>query len=419
MIDVTDTTNRILDLFKAKSIDLKSSKISKELSDLVNVYGMNLSEAERTITGKYAKENNVIIYTNARSSAIRDVSTLKTPNEWVTVEGKCISANKVANTNKIFMKAVIADRTGAIPVTLWSRKAGEPMLPEMKEGNWYRISNVVVNLYKDILSLSVVKTGTVEEITEKDITDSEPTPIKDVGVGIFNLKCKVIQLFESKSDKISQVGLIGDESGIIKFIAWKSSNLPAVEVGKAYLFTYVQSQKYNDKYSVTINEFASTTDEITVPSKHTEIIGNLVSIKAGSGLIRRCTVENCGRSISRQNYCTIHEMQTDFKYDMRIKGVIDDGITAHNVIITLPTVEKMSGILLADAIKIAETNPLGADEVFYRITNLCLGRYFIIKGSAYPDRIFVNDADKLDYKEFKKITDLHQTAKQTSITGDA
>ena len=415
MIEVTDATNRILDLFKQKDIKLSKKKIHDELSDLINKYGMAQVEAERTIVGKYAKEHNVIIYSSAsRSNALREINSLKTPNEWVSVEGKVISASK-PETNKIFMKAVFADGTGAIAATLWARKEGEPMLPEVKIGKWYRVSNVVVNSYNNAPVLSTAKNSIIEEIADKGDTESVVTEIKDLSVGLFNVRGKIIQFFDSKNDKIDQVGLLGDETGIVKFITWKSSNAPKLEKEKSYVFNYVQSQKYNELYSLVVSSAIEIPDEIHVPSKQTEIIGNLVSIRTGSGLVRRCKVDGCGRVISRQNYCNIHEIQNDFKWDMRIKGVIDDGITAYNVIITLPTVEKLSGITLDQAIKISQNNPLGADEVFLRIRKEVLGRYFVVTGTKYPDRVFVQDCNPLEYVKYKEITGIKPDHAQTSL----
>jgi replication factor A1 len=415
MVDVSDTTNRILDLFKQKDVKLSKKKIYDELSDLVNKYGMAQNEAERTIIGKFAKEHNVIIYTSsARSNALREINSLKNPNEWVSVEGKVISASK-PETNKIFMKVVFADDTGAISATLWSRKEGEPMLPEVKIGKWYRISNVVVNNYNNAPVLSTAKNTVIEEIPAKSEIESVVTEIKDLNTGLFNIRGKIVQFFDSKNDKIDQVGLLGDESGITKFITWKSSNVPKLEKDKSYIFNYAQSQKYNEQYSLIISSAIPITDDIHVPSKQTEIIGNLVSVKSGSGLIKRCKVDGCGRAISRQNYCNVHEIQTDFKWDMRIKGVIDDGITAYNVIMTLPTVEKLTGITLDKAIEISQNNPLGADEVFLQIRSKVIGRFFVVDGTKYPDRVFVQDCRPLEYDEYKKITGLSPEHAQTSL----
>jgi replication factor A1 len=48
------------------------------------------------------------------------------------------------------------------------------------------------------------------------------------------LKVKVVQIWDNTSDKITQTGLIGDETGIIKFTIWESANLPPMEEGRSY-----------------------------------------------------------------------------------------------------------------------------------------------------------------------------------------
>jgi len=57
--------------------------------------------------------------------------------------------------------------------------------------------------------------------------------IKEDGKWI-NLKAKVVSLWDNEHDTITQTGLIGDETGVIKFTLWASSKLPPMEVGKAY-----------------------------------------------------------------------------------------------------------------------------------------------------------------------------------------
>jgi len=72
-----------------------------------------------------------------------------------------------------------------------------------------------------------------------------------------NLKAKVIQLWENTHDSISQVGLLGDETGIIKFTAWKNAELPELEQGESYLFKSVVIGEYNDRFQVQLNKNSS------------------------------------------------------------------------------------------------------------------------------------------------------------------
>ena len=72
-----------------------------------------------------------------------------------------------------------------------------------------------------------------------------------------NLKAKVVQLWENTHESISQVGLLGDETGIIKFTEWKNAELPKLEQGESYLFRSVVVGEYNGRFQVQINKNSS------------------------------------------------------------------------------------------------------------------------------------------------------------------
>ena len=72
-----------------------------------------------------------------------------------------------------------------------------------------------------------------------------------------NLKAKVIQLWENTHDSISQVGLLGDETGIIKFTGWKNAELPELEQGESYLFKSIVIGEYKDRFQVQLNKNSS------------------------------------------------------------------------------------------------------------------------------------------------------------------
>jgi replication factor A1 len=64
---------------------------------------------------------------------------------------------------------------------------------------------------------------------------------------------KVIQLWESSSPSIFQVGLIGDETGIVKFVSWTKANIPELVKGETYTFENVVTQEYQGNFSVSLN----------------------------------------------------------------------------------------------------------------------------------------------------------------------
>lgn len=130
------------------------------------------------------------------------------------------------------------------------------------------------------------------------------------------------------------------------------------------------------------------------------ITGAFVHLGNGSGLIKRCRVEGCNRALSRQNFCPVHEIQQDFRYDLRITGVVDDGTTAHNVLFQLDATEKVTGLSLQEAVEMAENNPLGLDDVFLRMQEILMGRYISCSGNDIEGTMLVRDGDNVELIEF-------------------
>jgi replication factor A1 len=105
-----------------------------------------------------------------------------------------------------------------------------------------------------------------------------------------NLKAKVIQLWENTHDSISQVGLLGDETGIIKFTGWKNAELPELEQGESYLFKSVVIGEYKDRFQVQLNKNSSVeklTEDIEVgggeftPTLRESELRNIVDLVGG------------------------------------------------------------------------------------------------------------------------------------------
>lgn len=394
MTTVKEASQRIVKRFSDKKIDLDLKEINAKVGKLVNEFGLSLQEAERTILSAEARNQGIQLYSGQHhGDMVQDIGTLE-PDAWVTVEGQVISVAK-PDTKSIIAAGVIADRTGAIKFTAWARKKeGSTMLPEMHKGKFYRISKARSALYNGAVVLNLQSNAEVQEIEDEGNLKSDITPIGDVKLGIHTVRGKVIRLFQNTSDKIHQSGVIGDETGTIKFTAWKSDNHKVkLEEGKCYLFKFTGCSEYKGTSQLVITPDIEEIDEdIKVKTSQVTVTGNLVQIRPGSGLIKRCPVKGCTRALSRQNFCAEHEIQDTFTYDMRIKGVIDDGIKARSIIIPCSVTEKMTGMSLDEAIQMAETRPLGYDEVMNKIVSKVFGRYYALIGSEYPDRIYVTDA---------------------------
>ena len=104
----------------------------------------------------------------------------------------------------------------------------------MTEGSWYRIESAVVDEYKGVPNLKIHSGTTIKEIGKDRALIPTPVPIKDLHPGIGGVRAKVIQEWDASHERMLQSGLLGDESGTIKFVMWKEPGKEKLAVGSVY-----------------------------------------------------------------------------------------------------------------------------------------------------------------------------------------
>ena len=209
-----------------------------------------------------------------------------------------------------------------------------------------------------------------------------------------SLKAKVVQLWDSSSPNVSQVGLIGDETGIIKFIIWAKSGKGEVEEGKSYLFRNVVTDSFQGRMQVNINRYSEIIEldeDIKLPPREIEVVGALVAIQQNSGLIQRCTI--CKRVMTK-GICPIHGKVEGYD-DLRVKGVLDDGENFYEIILNEENIKALTGIDLEKAKKIASER-LDKNAVLSELKNKLLGRYLKVKGTKGGRYLIVNEVEFIE-----------------------
>ena len=206
---------------------------------------------------------------------------------------------------------------------------------------------------------------------------------------------KVVELWEPRSDAVAQVGLLGDETGTIKFTKWSKSDLPSLDEGEVYDLRNVVTDEYQGRFSVKLNRTTTIErldEDLEVGEDAVEIEGALVDIQADSGLIKRCPEEDCTR-VLQNGRCSEHG-EVEGEFDLRIKAVIDDGTDVHEVIFDRETTENLTGITLDQAQEMAmdalDTSVV-ADEMHEKI----LGRYYRITGPTFGRYVLVDEVEQL------------------------
>jgi len=211
----------------------------------------------------------------------------------------------------------------------------------------------------------------------------------------IDITAKVVELWEPRSDAIGQVGLLGDETGRIKFTAWAKSDLPTLEEGEVYHLGNVVTDEYEGQYSVKLNR-TTTIEEadeaIEVGDNTTEIEGALVDMQSGSGLIKRCPEDGCTR-VLQNGRCSEHG-EVEGTFDLRVKGVIDDGREVNEVIFNQEMTEELTGVTLDEA-KEHAMDALDTSVVADNIRDEILGNYYRISGPVLGRYVLADEFEQL------------------------
>ncbi len=231
-----------------------------------------------------------------------------------------------------------------------------------------------------------IRSGGTSEVHVEDIETDEQW---------VDLTAKVVDLWEPRSDSVGQVGLLGDETGTIKFTKWAKSDLPELEEGTVYKLGNMVTDEYQGRYSVKLNRTTTIEEldtDIEVGDNSTEMEGALVDIQSGSGLIKRCPKEDCTR-VLQNGRCSEHGEQ-DGEFDLRIKGVLDDGLDVHEVIFNEEATENLTGIELEEAKQMA-MDALDTTVVADEMREMTLGHYYHVTGPTMGRYLLANDVELL------------------------
>jgi len=212
----------------------------------------------------------------------------------------------------------------------------------------------------------------------------------------LDITVKIVELWEPRSDSIAQVGLLGDETGTVKFTKWSKSELSRVEEGEVYRLSNVVTDEYEGQFSVKLNSTTTieqVDEELEVGEDSVEIEGAFVDIQSGSGLIKRCPEEDCTR-VLQNGRCAEHG-EGDGEFDLRIKGVIDDGRSVHEVIFDREMTEQLTDITLERAQEMA-MDALDTAVVGEEMNERVLGRYYRVVGPTYGRYVLADEVTEPD-----------------------
>jgi replication factor A1 len=391
-MDYSEIVARISHKINAKGQNVDSSRVDTKLRRLIEEFGVPPAEAERTVLQDLSREFGIQGLTPG-SGEQKTLDALM-PGDWATIEGKVVALSSPPSP-AIAQSGIIADDTGAMRFVIWAKAQAA----HVDDGHWYRLESVVVDEFRGVPNIKIHSGTVVHEIEHDSALIPHVTPVAGLVAGVASVRAKVIQEWDVTHDSMLQSGLLADSSGTIKFVIWKEEGRERLAPNAVYTIYYAMVDEFNGRLSLNLNTATVIREEgdIEVATGETTVNGAFIHLAPGSGLIKRCPAEGCGRVLSRQNYCPIHEIQPGFTYDLRIKGWLDNGTRTWEVLLPREVTEGLTGMTLDQARGLAENNPLGMDEVFLRIRDVVLGRYIQCRGREIDRRVLVNRCEFLHF----------------------
>ena len=240
--------------------------------------------------------------------------------------------------------------------------------------------------------------GVKEDVVQTGGGGSQAVDLTDIDRAEewVDVTVQVVDLWEPRSDSIAQVGLVGDPTGTLKFTKWAKSELPALEEGASYTLKNVVTDEYQGDFSIKLNsttEIEHLDEEIAVGDDSAEVEGALVDIQSGSGLIKRCPESDCTR-VLQNGRCAEHG-EVEGEFDMRIKGVIDDGREVQEVIFDETATTAVADITIEEAKDMA-MDALDTTIVADEIRDRTLGRYYRISGPEMGRYVLADAVEQVD-----------------------
>jgi len=364
-----------------QKIEVPEEEIASRLKKLIEDFRVPEGEARRSVLNYFLKEHGVVAPSRASSEKVK-ISEISGPGRWVDLEVKVLDLWE-PTTETISQTGQIGDETGTIKFVKWTKSE----LPDLELGKSYILKKVVTDEFQGRFSVKLNKASQIEPL-EKEVEAKaglgamrgqllKIVEINEPGLWI-DLRVKVTQLWETNSDAISQSGLIGDETGSMKFVKWAKADLPNLMEGKSYYLKNVVTDEFQGRFSVKLNRTSQIEPldiDVEVGSQAAEFAGALVDVQKGSGLIKRCPV--CKRSLAK-GVCSEHG-KVEGTYDLRIKAVMDDGRRVQDVLINRETTERLVGLTLDEAKQMA-MEALDHEVVRGLIEGKLVGRYFSLTG---------------------------------------
>ncbi|SEN78793.1 replication factor A1 [Halorientalis persicus] len=388
----------------ASDLGVDKEEVKSDLENLVS-YSVPVDEAKQSLRRKYGDGSTG---STGAPSAV-DVADVSPDDSNVTVTARVLTVGKrpinYRGEDHVIFEGELADETGKISYTAWEDF-------DLEAGEVVEMGNAGVREWEGNPELNLGESTTLSRVDEDvaveypiggdaDLADLSPGD-RGVNVDVQVVECerKTIDGRDGETEILS--GTLADESARLPFTDWEPR--PELEAGTSVRLENVYVREFRGVPSVNLSEFSraetlsggveARDDPERLPIREAverggaydvELVGNVISIRDGSGLIERCP--ECGRVIQK-GQCRSHGA-VEGEDDLRTKAILDDGTGTVTVVLDAELTAEVYGGGLEDA-KDHARDEMDQSVVAETIADSVVGHEYAVRGSLSVDEYGAN-----------------------------
>ena len=386
----------------ASDLGADKTEVKRDLENLVS-YSVPIDEATRSLRRKYGDDDG-----GSSGPSSVDIADITPETGSVTVTATVLTAGRrqirYQGEDHEIREGEVADETGRISYTAWEEFPVEP-------GDVVTIGNASVREWEGNPELNIGEQTSVSVVDEdqdlgfevggdSDLADLEAGDRgRNVEVTVIEVERRTIDGRDGETTILS--GVLGDPTARLPFTDWDPHD--SLAEGASLRLENVYIREFRGVPSVNVTEYTTvepleTDIEVGEPQRmaireavaqggayDVELVGNIIEIREGSGLIKRCP--ECSR-VTQKGQCRTHG-DVEGEDDLRVKAVLDDGTETVTVVLDRDQTETIYGGTIEDA-KAQARDAMDQSVVAKSIAETLVGPEYRVRGHLSVDDFGAN-----------------------------
>jgi replication factor A1 len=413
-IDPAPYVEQIKRALGPKAADLDEADIRDELQKYLD-YGVPADQAVRTILRHHGAPTPPRPAAGAPTAPVSQeripLASLPPQSPFVNLKARILSLTTRPVTargeQKEITTGLLGDETGTAPYTSWRPLEG------LANGDVLAIEGAYTKTFNNQAQVNFGDRTKITKLAAEELPRT-PTLFRDVAIAELKeglrgirvtgrvLEVAPRQVTVQGQPKTVWGGSLADATGKVEFSAWSDPKLTAgqaVTIEGGYVRAYRGVPQLSFDADARIAPAAAELPDaaaldVRAPTllrdllargggSDVQVVATLLEVKEGSGLVLRCPTPGCTRVLAA-GVCRIHNKVDGGVPDLRIKGILDDGTGAVQLVAGRELTEQLLGKDLERCKKEAQ-DAFRPDLIRDQLRERLASRVFAVRGNALSD----------------------------------